>query len=136
MPKGKTAGKTPVARPPELVPQPHGGALLAGGVPGNRGNPASKGPPKSAIREKLAAIVNDHGVDYVRRVLTGEEEGATIQNRLDAFEKAAKFGVGALKSVDEDDIRARLKATVEIITAELPPDVAEALLAKVEVVWR
>jgi hypothetical protein len=84
----------------------------------------------------LAAIVNDHGVDYVRRVLTGEEEGATIQNRLDAFEKAAKFGVGALKSVDEDDIRARLKATVEIITAELPPDVAEALLAKVEVVWR
>jgi len=35
---------------PALVPQPHGGAIYGGGVPGHRGGP---GRPPSALRERL-----------------------------------------------------------------------------------
>jgi hypothetical protein len=53
---------------PALIPQEHGGALLAGGVPGNAGGP---GRPKSEIREALARAVDEEGVPFIRDVLGG-----------------------------------------------------------------
>ena len=41
---------------PELVPQPHGGALLTGGVPGHKGGP---GRPPLRLVEKLKSIRED-----------------------------------------------------------------------------
>lgn len=133
MAPSKSPAKSAELPSPEYVPQAHGGAILAGGKPGNAGG---TGRPRNDAREKLANIVNGIGVEYVRKVLAGEEEGATIQHRLDAFEKAAKFGVGALKSVDEDDVRDRLRRTLEVITSRLPADAAEALLGEIEPIWR
>jgi hypothetical protein len=48
-----TEPKTTV-KTPEKVPQPHGGALNAGGTPGNKG-----GRPPSAFKESIRALIND-----------------------------------------------------------------------------
>lgn len=50
-----------------LVEQPHGGALLAGGVPGNRGG---TGRPPNDVREKLKGVVEE-GVGVVADILQG-----------------------------------------------------------------
>lgn len=46
-PRGPRGAKPTSKSTGELIPQPHGGALLAGGVPGNRGG---VGQPPSVIR--------------------------------------------------------------------------------------
>lgn len=53
----------------QLIPQPHGGALLNGGLPGNIGG---TGRPPSEIRKKLADILEEFGPDVVRDILTGK----------------------------------------------------------------
>ena len=49
-PSPKTAAETP-----GLKPQPHGGALLAGGIPGNKGG----GRPPNAFKDFLADLRRD-----------------------------------------------------------------------------
>ena len=57
----KTAATTPAHNIP-LIPQKHGGALLAGGVPGNRG-----GRPRSAVRE-AATLAFDERIDVLSTI--------------------------------------------------------------------
>jgi hypothetical protein len=47
----KGSGQKSAAKTPELVPQPHGGALLSGGLPGNPGGGRPKDEFKSRMRE-------------------------------------------------------------------------------------
>jgi hypothetical protein len=49
----KTPEKTPEPKTPPLIPQEHGGALLAGGVPGNKGG---TGRPPNVLRSKSRAV--------------------------------------------------------------------------------
>ena len=63
----KTADETPVP----LVPQPHGGALLAGGVPGNKGG---SGRPPAAFRVKMRDLLADDGVEVAREILRGNPD--------------------------------------------------------------
>ena len=55
----------------KLVPQPHGGALLAGGKPGNKGGP---GAPRSIIREKLSGVMTEHGIGVLEDIITAPRE--------------------------------------------------------------
>ncbi len=49
----------------ELIVQPHGGALLAGGKPGNKGG----GRLPSEIKGTLREIVDDCGIPWIKDVL-------------------------------------------------------------------
>jgi hypothetical protein len=62
----QTAGKTAAngnGHGPPLIPQPHGGALLAGGQPGNRGG--------GRISERLLEM-GDASADFIQRTRDGE----------------------------------------------------------------
>ncbi len=56
--------KTP-AQTPVLTPQAHGGALLSGGKPGNKGG----GRTPNEIRGTLRQIIDDFGVPWITDVL-------------------------------------------------------------------
>ncbi len=130
----KTAGKSAVAASavPVLIPQPHGGALASGGIPGNPGG----GRPKNEIRERLRGIAFGKGLGFLEETLDGKvsvrlvgkcehcgEEtamdpvwqkmlldriSASVDQRLKANEQALRFGVGTQSEqvLSEDDIRA------------------------------
>lgn len=53
MPRSSTAAKK-AEKPKDLVPQPHGGALLRGGSPGNRGGFSLPSVVRSTARERWA----------------------------------------------------------------------------------
>ena len=70
-----SAGRTPA-----LVPQDHGGALLAGGQLGNKGG----GKTPDEIRGTLRQILDEHGIPWARDVLSAPrtvtcECGASIE---------------------------------------------------------
>lgn len=101
---------------PALIRQPNGkGALYAGGVPGNRGGRK----PKSAIREQLLDVVEDHGVAFVRGVLDGTTE-ASVAEKAMVFDKAAKYSLGTEKELSVDAVRDRNVATRRTIQHDLP----------------
>jgi hypothetical protein len=52
-PNGKANGQDGPAEP-TLIPQDHGGAILSGGVPGNRGGP---GRPPSQLRRRFSDLL-------------------------------------------------------------------------------
>jgi hypothetical protein len=69
-----------------LVLQPHGGALLSGGMPGNRGGP---GRPRSDVRMLCRQGLED-AVPTLRTTAKGEGEGQTASEAVRAFEALAK----------------------------------------------
>ena len=71
---------------PRLVEQEHGGALLSGGVRGNRGGP---GRPPSAIREAAQQGFVD-GLPVLRAIRDNEDERAS--DRIRAVEVMGKYG--------------------------------------------
>jgi len=79
MPKRKRE-PTAAAESPPLVPQEHGGALLAGGVPGHAGG---GGRPIEELRRKCReAILTRAGVEFVAGVMDGTEtEDVVVQVR-------------------------------------------------------
>ncbi len=50
----------------ELIPQAHGGALLAGGQPGHKGG---GGRPREIIRNQLRSLITTKGFKYLEDVL-------------------------------------------------------------------
>lgn len=138
---------------PTLVRQPHGGALLTGGVPGHKGR---GGPPKTAIRHRLRGSYEER-VPILERLADGittltltetcpecgyEPKGKRIEVsevqvapdlQLKALEHMAKFGIG--KEMGVDEVREKLAETVRVIQASLPADEGERLLAAIEPIW-
>jgi hypothetical protein len=118
----------------KLVPQKHGGAILDGAPHPDRQVPGPGRPP-SAVRKRLTKIVDEVGVEYVRRVLEGKEEGASIADRLAAFDKAAKYGMGTTKELTVEHVRDRLEQTIRVVEEHMGED-APALLDKIEPIWQ
>ena len=91
--------REPPAR--EMRPQSHGGALLSGGQPGNRGG---TGAPPSMIRARCRE-------SFLSRVAIAEriadEESQDARNRLKALELLARLGLGSLEAGPIDDDRAK-----------------------------
>lgn len=52
---GETSGESGASPRPEIVPQPHGGGLLRGGIKGHRG---AGGRPPDKLKEKWEASLN------------------------------------------------------------------------------
>ena len=58
---GESAGRMPV-----LIPQSHGGALLSGGTPGQKGG----GSTPDALRGTIRRILEEHGLPFLQAALS------------------------------------------------------------------
>ncbi len=123
----------PVAKgkrgPPALVPQPHGGALLASGLPENSGG---SGRPPSALRARLRGSL-DARVRVLEEI--ADDPDADHGDRIRAVDVLAKYGLGAASDVSIDRVREKLAATVALIRDRLSPDEAAILLKEIKGIW-
>ena len=131
---GKTAVKTAVAQvrrgtTPDRIPQPHGGALLSGGLPGNRGG---IGRPPSALRERLRGSF-DERVGVLEQI--ADDQAADPQDRIRALEVMGKYGLGPVRELTVDEVRDRLRETVATIQRSLPQAKASEILGRLREVW-
>ena len=103
---GKSTVTSTVVVP--LIPQPHGGALKAGGTPGNKGG---TGRPPDVFRRKLQVLADDFVNDRrngLPALLKSEDE----RLQLAAFESAADRGFG--KPVQPVAVEAEVRYIVEV----------------------
>ena len=86
---GKTAGQTA-----GLIPQAHGGALLRGGKPGNRGG---SGRPPDVIRQRCRESF-DKRIPILEQIaddkLKKGSEQPRVRDRIMAIDTLAKHGFG------------------------------------------
>jgi hypothetical protein len=155
--KKSTGQTTAVAK----VPQPHGGALNAGGTPGNPGG----GRPKDEVREKLLKIANGQGVDFLADLMEGkivtalvgecpdckaqhpfdpnigkillDSVRASADQRLKGLDLSLKYGAGTKDetTLTTDQVRALCLAYSEKvlqIVAEEAPGSMNAIQARVD----
>ena len=113
----------------QRIRQPHGGALLAGGQPGNVGG---VGRPPSALRERLRGSFHER-VAVLEQI--ADDESATHRDRMRAVDILAKYGLGQLREVSVEDVRGRLSATLELLRQELDPDQADHLIMRLREIW-
>lgn len=97
MAKAKTPAKTP-------APQPHGGALMVGGVPGNAGG----GRPKEVLRRRCRDEIETRGgIEFVGRVMDGTET------------EAVTVTIGSGKDAHTEVVRVPAKIRDRLYAAEL-----------------
>ena len=130
MPKAKRprrkSGDTSAPAAGELVPQPHGGALRHGSLPGN--TPGSGRPPsevRAACRESFYARI-----PLLERIADGN---GTDEQRISAIDKLGKYGLSG--AVSADDVRERLRATLNEIRIALPEEQAKMLVERIKPHW-
>lgn len=125
-----------VTAPPDAVlePQPHGGALVRGGVPGNRGGYIAAA--RRDIRKKLLrALRQGGGIEFLAQVISGKVErtrvtpqGVVVKYHDPDFQHAGvqtalKYGLGEISShalVNEND-EVLETGVVELPMLDAPP---------------
>ncbi|MDA1104650.1 MAG: hypothetical protein O2956_13760 [Gemmatimonadetes bacterium] len=94
---GKDSGVVP------LVPQAHGGALKAGGTPGNRGNVNSPGRPRTRIRT-ASALAYEERIPVLTDIADDKNEKAG--DRIRALDVLGRIGLSDDgDKVNEDLVR-------------------------------
>jgi len=113
------------------VVQPHGGALLSGGKPGNTGG---SGRPRSALRARLRGSFEERVA-----VLEGiaDDPTAHANDRIRAVDVIARYGLGSADEglVSADEVREHLRETIAVLRAALSPEQFSAILTELEAVW-
>ena len=106
----KTAVKTAARnRHRKKVKQEHGGALLTGGVPGNKGGP---GRPRSAIRD-LSALAFEQRIPVLEEIADDKDQKPS--DRIRAVDTLGKHGgIGHEDRIDRELIR-RLAEDVQAV---------------------
>lgn len=123
---------------PALIPQPHGGALLSGGVLGHRGGP---GRPPSALREVMRLSLEER-LPILEKL--ADDPTVAPRDRLKAIEILARYGIGTqlehsgqvehktTRTLSPSEIRDELRAALDRMDAlnepnPLPPSPAKRL---------
>lgn len=133
MPPKKSPQKSPDSpKPGELVKPAHGNGLLRhGSEPGT--NAGGTGRPPSEIRKSLR-------LSFDQRVKIWEEiaddADAPRLERMKAVDLLAKYGLGTTKELTVEHVKDRLQQTIAAISDTLPAEQANALLARIEPIWR
>ena len=112
---------------PELVPQPHGGALRTGGTPGNAGG---HGRPPNAMR----AVMRGNLEEVIPKL-----HERWRNNEIDALQYAdylAKYAIGPVKGVTDSEIDAFVKQVVEVVFLECGAELFERVSARLAVLER
>ena len=112
----------------ELVQQQHGGALRVGN-PGNRGGP---GRPPSALRERLRGSL-DERVAVLEEI--ADNPDASDRDRIKAVDILGKYGLGTVREVTVEDVREKLRTTLELLRQELDEDQADHLIGRLQTIW-
>lgn len=150
----KTAAKSPVH-----IPQPHGGALLSGGVPGNRGG----GRPPDMLGQKLREIGMVHAAPLLEDVMQGKirlvwvgtcpkckhvgelPEGddldalkdtirTTVDQQLKASDQTLRYAQKDQKDIDyQEAARQYHQCVTDSLNAHVSPQVAETILGDIRV---
>lgn len=155
---GRNPG-TPSGKVPTLKPGPKGGMLWAGPT----GKPvAGPGRPTNEIRAQLRSILDQQGVPFVKSVLSGEvsltlrevcehcgkeptkklspEEIAkripTIGDQMSAFDSAARFSIGTVKGISEEQIVEKVRDTLQLVFDELGQDGYVRVLPRLRSIWK
>lgn len=146
MPPRKRSKDAPAARP-ELIPQPHGGALLSGGVKGHAPPP---GRPASAVRDELRAMVTGDRLARFGRIMDGEAVvrmrtpdgketdtlvSPSLADQARVLDVVLKYGLGTVRELTVDFVRDRLTETVDLLEHALPPDVWADVGPKLQKIW-
>jgi hypothetical protein len=139
----KTAAETAVTV--AKVPQAHGGALNAGGSPGNRGG----GRKRNEFKARLEQIRDEKALHLLEAILGGSLPQATCEHcgresstslgdlvptvdaRLRAAEMSMKYTIGVTKTIKLDGVRGVAEAFELIrsrIRHSLAPEAAERLI--------
>jgi len=127
-PRAKTAKET-ARQLPALIPQSNGkGSLLTGGMPGNAGG---TGRPPSAIREAMRKHLDLEVLDDVMA-----KRKAGDLDTLDVAEFLAKYGLGTMKEVTVENVRERLRLTLEVLRRELSAPLLRIIIPQIEGVWK
>jgi len=168
----KTAPQAPKSpsKTPELVPQPHGGALLSGGQKGNKGGP---GRPTGALRARMFGALDEQlavasdiasgqpvemqeinlpdvlahvecpscggglqpkSVDDMLAKIT-VRGSASAGERLRALDFLARYGLGAIKAVSEDDVRSRVERTLDVIAELVTKEQYARIVPELQKIW-
>lgn len=124
---------------PELVPQSHGGALLSGGQPGNKGGP---GRPPSKVRA-LAREEFFEAIPELAKIARGggkrgkKEETA---DRLRAIDILGKYGLGQARGLDEEQFEGIVLQMASVVQARLnaalPRETADKVLEALFEDWK
>ena len=119
-----TAEATPVM--PTLVAQPHGGAILSGGMPGNRGG---FGNPKSSIRE-LCRQGFSKALPRIVKIAEGDDPLATGAESIRAFGELGKYGLGEAKVLVAEELKAMVAEVLlscDYLTGKQHDDICKRL---------
>lgn len=116
----------------QVIPQPHGGALVPGAGRGPAPGAPNAGRPPSQVRAALRQAFADR-----LPTLTGIADDTMLPpgERLRALEVMARHGLGTVTELGVDDVRDKLAATVAAIRRTVAPDVAAPLMAELRALW-
>lgn len=133
---GETARETAQETPPPAVPAPalrvpgHGrGRLLNAGVPGNAGG---SGAPPSALRARLRGSFADR-IAIIEEI--ADDASLRPGDRVRAIDLLARYSLGEQRGVDVEEVRAKLRSTVEAIRQLVPSEAASPLLERLREIW-
>lgn len=130
---------------PALIPQEHGGALLAGGQPGNKGG----GRTPSLTRE-AARLAFDKRIELLEQIADGEAlvkikdadgnvtvatTSPEVSDRLKAINLLGTYGLGAAKEVSADAVRDRVNLTLDIIQQRVSREQYLILVRELQTIW-
>lgn len=159
-PAKKTGSKT--GKKATLKPQPHGGALWAGPRPRASYKAKPGGRPTNEIRAQLRSILEKQGVPFVQSVLNGEvnltiretcehcgkeptrkrtadeiaKRVPSIGDQMAAFDSAARFSIGTVKGISEDQVVEKVRDTLQLVFDELGQDGYVRVLPRLRAIWR
>lgn len=112
---------------PPLVPQPHGGAIRRGGTPGNRG-----GGVPSVLRARLRGSLKKRV--RIAEQIADDPESLPV-DRLRALDFLARYGLGLLQELSVEQVRERVRRTLEAIWDALPAEQAAPIIDTLRRVW-
>jgi hypothetical protein len=64
-----------------------------------------------------------------------DDDQADAQDRIRAIDTLAKYGIGTLREVSVDQVRERLRDTLEVLRQDLPPKQAARVISRLREIW-
>ncbi len=123
---GRTAKDTP--KQPTLIPQPNGkGALLSGGMPGNKGGGDHPDNIRRAFRSDVA-IAREKIMELL------EADGLSPGEIIQYIDKAAKYSIG--KPITRDELKGILTRMWELVVQHNGIEDATERLATIQRDWK
>jgi hypothetical protein len=111
---------------PVQVPGPRGGILNRGGTFRGAGRKPSK------IRDALRLSFEKR---YRVWESIADDEKSQPGDRMRAVELLAKYGIGLAQGIPREEVVEKLKASLDLLKAQLPDPEATLIIARMRKIW-